>query len=95
MRMAAYGLGNTAGFGNTLQSKLESLVREVLDEMFDGRDDMNAQYAEDEITENDGSQEIEKKINTGEIDPAKVKAAAEKAMKGDSTDLALLMAFGK
>ena len=41
--------GHTAGFGSTLQSKLESLVREVLDEINDGRDDMNAQYAEDEI----------------------------------------------
>jgi hypothetical protein len=41
--------GNTAGFGDTLQSKLEALVREVMNEMFDGRDDMNAQYAEDEI----------------------------------------------
>jgi len=78
-----------------LKSMLEKMVREVLDEIYDGGDDMSPQYAQDEITENDGSQEIEKKINTGEIDPAKVKAAAEKAMKGDSTDLALLMAFGK
>ena len=30
------------------QSKLEALVREVLDEMYDGRDDMDAQYAQDE-----------------------------------------------
>jgi hypothetical protein len=28
--------GNTAGFGNTLQSKLEALVREVMNEMYDG-----------------------------------------------------------
>jgi hypothetical protein len=41
--------GNTIGFGDTLQSKLEALVREVMNEMFDGRDDMNAQYAQDEI----------------------------------------------
>jgi hypothetical protein len=71
------------------KSQLEVLVREVVNETFDGRDNLT------NIDEIDRSQEIEKKINTGEIDPAKVKAAAEKAMKGDSTDLALLMAFGK
>jgi hypothetical protein len=32
-----------------LKSLLEKMVREVLDEMYDGRDDMNAQYAQDEI----------------------------------------------
>ena len=40
--------------------------------------------------------DIEKKIKSGEIDPKKVEAAAKKAMSGDSTDLALMMAgFGK
>ena len=34
---------------------------------------------------------VEKAIKDKKIDPAKVKAAAEKAMKGDSTELALLM----
>jgi len=98
----AGNLGTSLEMGASKASKmdafkesLESLVREVLAEIADGGDDMSPQYAEDEINENDGSKEIEKKINTGEIDPAKVKAAAEKAMKGDSTDLALLMAFGK
>lgn len=38
--------------------------------------------------------DIEKAIKDKKIDPAKVKAAAEKAMKGDSTELAALMAFG-
>lgn len=38
--------------------------------------------------------DIEKAIKDKKIDPAKVKAAAEKAMRGDSTDLAVLMAFG-
>ena len=36
-------VGHTVGFDNVLQSKLEALVREVMSEMFDGRDDMNAQ----------------------------------------------------
>ena len=40
--------------------------------------------------------DIEKKIKSGEIDPKEVEAAAKKAMSGDSTDLALMMAgFGK
>jgi len=34
--------GYTTGFGNVLQSKLEAIVREVMNEMYDGRDDMNA-----------------------------------------------------
>jgi hypothetical protein len=38
--------------------------------------------------------DIEKAIRDKKIDPAKVKAAAEKAMRGDSTELAVLMAFG-
>jgi hypothetical protein len=37
--------------------------------------------------------DIEKAIKDKKIDPAKVKAAAEKAMRGDSTELAALMAF--
>ena len=35
--------GYTTGFGDVLQSKLEEIVREVLAEYYDGRDDMNAQ----------------------------------------------------
>lgn len=40
--------------------------------------------------------DIENKIKSGEIDPKEIEAAAKKAMNGDSTDLALMMAgFGK
>jgi hypothetical protein len=40
--------------------------------------------------------DIEKKIKSGEIDAKEIEAAAKKAMSGDSTDLALMMAgFGK
>jgi len=40
--------------------------------------------------------QIKDKIKSGEIDPKEVEAAAKKAMSGDSTDLALMMAgFGK
>jgi hypothetical protein len=38
--------------------------------------------------------DIAKAIKEKKIDPAKVKAAAEKAMQGDSTELTALMAFG-
>ena len=40
--------------------------------------------------------DIEAKIKSGEIDPKEIEAAAKKAMSGNSTDLALMMAgFGK
>jgi hypothetical protein len=50
---------------------------------------------ENNITSPD-SKKVEDAIKSGKIKPEEVKAAAEKAMKGDSTDLALMMAgFGK
>ena len=42
-----------------------------------------------------GDYDIKKKIEKGEINPEEVQAAAEKAKKGDSTDLAMLMALPK
>ena len=38
-----------------------------------------------------GEKEIEQAINSGKLDPEEVKKAAEKAMHGNSTELALLM----
>ena len=35
--------GYTAGFGNVLQSKLEEIVREVMNEYYDGRDNLDAE----------------------------------------------------
>jgi len=56
---------------------------------------MNRGYLEEdenlEETSPQDAKAVEDAINTGKIDPEKVKAAAEKAEKGDSTDLALLM----
>lgn len=52
----------------------------------------------EELKENTSpdSKKVEDAIKSGKIKPEEVKAAAEKAMKGDSTDLALMMAgFGK
>jgi hypothetical protein len=45
----------------------------------------------DEPLEETNTNDIEKAIKDKKIDPAVVKTAAEKAMKGDSTDLAILM----
>jgi hypothetical protein len=50
---------------------------------------MNRGYLEE--TSPQDAKAVEDAINTGKIDPEKVKAAAEKAEKGDPTDLALLM----
>ena len=51
--------------------------------------------AEKSLNENTTA-DIEKKIKSGEIDAKEIEAAAKKAMSGDSTDLALMMAgFGK
>jgi hypothetical protein len=47
-------------------------------------------------TTDPASAKIEDAIKSGKIDPKEVEAAAKKAMNGDSTDLALMMAgFGK
>jgi len=56
--------------------------------------DLAASMVNEESLEETSPQDakaVEDAINTGKIDPEKVKAAAEKAEKGDSTDLALLM----
>ena len=56
---------------------------------------MNRGYLEEdenlEETSPQDAKAVEDAINTGKIDPEKVKSAAEKAEKGDPTDLALLM----
>jgi len=49
-----------------------------------------------EMTTDPASAKVEDAIKSGKIDPKEVEAAAKKAMNGDSTDLALMMAgFGK
>jgi hypothetical protein len=75
--------------GNTIKFFTSDFVVKEADEMEEGKkEDLN-------ITE-DITADIEKKIKSGEIDPKEVEAAAKKAMSGDSTDLALMMAgFGK
>jgi hypothetical protein len=52
-------------------------------------------YTPKKVNEN-ATTDIEAKIKSGEIDAKEIEAAAKKAMSGDSTDLALMMAgFGK
>jgi hypothetical protein len=84
----------TTGLNKLTKESLMQMIREELEEMFDGmepmgRDDENSYLEETNTTD------IENKIKSGEIDPKEVEAAAKKAMSGDSTDLAMLMAFGK
>jgi hypothetical protein len=75
---------------------LMEMIREELEEA------LGAYNSGDNVTdvaggdlEENATTDIENKIKSGEIKPEEVKAAAEKAVKGDSADLAILMAFGK
>jgi hypothetical protein len=81
----------TPEVGVGLQS-MEEMIRKIVREMFDGMEPMDRTGLDESSPQS--AAEIEKQINNGQINPAVVKAAAEKAMNGDSTDLALLM-FGK
>ena len=76
-------------------SKLKDLIRKEIQEMYDGMELMNRPYPHDEQVNENNTTRIEDKIKSGEIKPEEVKAAAEKAIKGDTTDLALLMSFGQ
>jgi hypothetical protein len=78
------------------KADLIKMIREELREItgaYNG-DAMSAEEGYSYINE-DATKTIEDKIKSGEIKPEEVKAAAEKAIKGDSSDLAMLMAFGK
>jgi hypothetical protein len=76
-------------------SKLKDLIRKEIQEMYDGMELMDRPYPHDEQVNENNTTRIEDKIKSGEIKPEEVKAAAEKAIKGDTTDLALLMSFGQ
>jgi len=69
---------------------LKQLEDEIAGEIAVKSDVLDEPFEEMEGSTSDTSA-IEKAIKDKKIDPAKVKAAAEKAMRGDSTDLALLM----
>jgi hypothetical protein len=64
---------------NKLKEAIRQLVDKVLTEEITNSKSMST------------ARKIETDIESGKLDPAEVKAAAEKAEKGDSTDLAMLM----
>ena len=71
---------------NDSDAEFDAILKQLEDEMA-GEEAANTQYDLEEGPE----EEVEKAIQAKKIDPAVVKTAAEKAMRGDSTDLALLM----
>jgi hypothetical protein len=64
---------------NKLKEAIRQLVDKVLTEEMTNSTSMST------------ARKIENDIESGKLDPAEVKAAAEKAEKGDSTDLTMLM----
>ncbi len=74
--------------------KVKSKMEKMYEKMTGGKSYTKEIVDETQIEESNTS-DIEQKIKDGKIDPKKVQAAAEKAEKGDSTDLAMLMALPK
>ena len=71
---------------NNEDAEFDAMLKQLEDEM-GGEEAVKGQYDLEEGPE----EEVEKAIQAKKIDPAVVKTAAEKAIRGDSTDLALLM----
>jgi hypothetical protein len=69
------------------KDELDAMVKKMEDEKA-GEEAVKSQY---DLEETADAYDIEKAIRDEKIDPAQVRTAAEKAMKGDPTDLALLM----
>ena len=65
------------------KTKLKEVIRQLVDKV------LNEEMTNS--TSMSTAWKIETDIESGKLDPAEVKAAAEKAEKGDSTDLAMLM----
>ena len=77
------------------KEKMDKKVKDKSDGLEPIKDkDTKNELKKVKIVKENAEAEIEKAIKNKKIDPAKVKAAAEKAMRGDSTELATLMAFG-
>ena len=74
--------------------KVEAKMMKEYEKMTGGKSYTKEIVDETQIEESN-TDDIEQKIKDGKIDPKKVQTAAEKAEKGDSTDLAMLMAFPK
>jgi hypothetical protein len=75
-------------------AEFDAILKQLEDEMA-GEIAVKSDVLDEPLEEAEGvtadAVAVEKAIEDKKIDPAKVKAAAEKAMRGDSTDLALLM----
>jgi hypothetical protein len=75
-------------------AEFDAILKQLEDEMA-GEIAVKSDVLDEPLEEAEGVTDdavaVEKAIEDKKIDPAKVKAAAEKAMRGDSTDLALLM----
>ena len=75
-------------------AEFDAILKQLEDEMA-GEIAVKSDVLDEPLEEVEGvtadAEVVEKAIDAKKIDPAKVKAAAEKAMRGDSTDLALLM----
>jgi hypothetical protein len=78
----------------TSEDEFDAILNQLEDEMA-GEIAVKSDVLDEPLEEVEGvtadAEVVEKAIDAKKIDPAKVKAAAEKAMRGDSTDLALLM----
>ena len=71
-------------------SEFDAILKQLEDEMA-GEIAVKSDVLDEPLEETTDAFDIEKAIKDKKIDPAVVKTAAEKAMRGDSTDLALLM----
>ena len=75
--------------------KVQAKMMKEYEKMTGGKKYTKEEIVDETQIEEYGDYDIKKKIEKGEINPEEVQAAAEKAKKGDSTDLAMLMALPK
>jgi hypothetical protein len=71
-------------------AEFDAILKQLEDEMA-GEIAVKSDVLDEPLEETTDAYDIEKAIKDKKIDPAVVKTAAEKAMRGDSTELALLM----
>ena len=78
---------------NTMnKSLLKSLIRECYQEVLAEKSIASKKMSKIKSLKENDTKTVEDAIKSGKIKPEEVKAAAEKAMKGDSTALAMMMA---
>jgi hypothetical protein len=73
--------------------KTKAKMEAMYGKMTGGKKYTKEMVDETQVEENITADDVEDKIKKGEIDPKKVEMAAKKAMSGNSTDLALMMAL--